>query len=99
MNDSSTSPAPAHQPLHGVRVVEIGTSVAAPYASCVLAGPSMERTLSQNEAKVVLDLEWRNQKTVTLAELREPLGASENYARHCQFCNLRLPDREAVHSL
>ncbi len=41
----------------------------------------MERTLSQNEAKVVLDLEWRNQTTVTLAELREALGASENYAR------------------
>ena len=41
----------------------------------------MERTLSQNEAKVVLDLEWRKQKMVTLAELRETLGASENYAR------------------
>lgn len=41
----------------------------------------MERTLSQNEAKVVLDLEWRNQKTVTLAELREALGASEGYTR------------------
>ena len=42
---------------------------------------AMERTLSKNEAKVVLDLEWRNQKTVTLAELREALGASEGYAR------------------
>ena len=41
----------------------------------------MERTLSQNEAKVVLDLEWRGQRTVTLAELREKLGASEGYAR------------------
>lgn len=41
----------------------------------------MERTLSQNEAKIVLDLEWRNRKTVTLAELRDALGASENYAR------------------
>lgn len=41
----------------------------------------MERTLSRNEAKVVLDLEWRGQKTVTLAELRERLGASEGYAR------------------
>jgi len=41
----------------------------------------MERTLSQNEAKVVLNLEWRKQKTVTLAELREALGASESYAR------------------
>jgi predicted transcriptional regulator of viral defense system len=41
----------------------------------------MERTLSQNEAKVVLDLEWRGQRTVTLAELREKLGASDGYAR------------------
>lgn len=41
----------------------------------------MERTLSRNEAKVVLDLEWRNQRTVTLAELREALGASQVYAR------------------
>lgn len=42
----------------------------------------MERTLSQNEAKVILDLEWRGQKTVTLAELRQALGASESYARY-----------------
>lgn len=41
----------------------------------------MERTLTKNEAKVVLDLEWRKQRVVTLAELREALGASENYAR------------------
>lgn len=41
----------------------------------------MDRNLSKTEAKVVLDLEWRNQKTVTLAELREALEASENYAR------------------
>jgi predicted transcriptional regulator of viral defense system len=41
----------------------------------------MERTLSRTEAKVVLDLEWRNQKTITLAELRQTLGASEVYAR------------------
>lgn len=41
----------------------------------------MERTLSQSEAKVVLELEWRDQKTVTLAELREALGASDGYAR------------------
>jgi predicted transcriptional regulator of viral defense system len=41
----------------------------------------MERTLSKTEAKVVLDLEWRNQKTVTLAELRQALGVSESYAR------------------
>ena len=42
----------------------------------------MERTLSKNEAKVVLDLEWRGEKVVTLAELREALGASESYARY-----------------
>lgn len=41
----------------------------------------MERSLSKNEAKVVLDLEWRGQATVTLAELRQALGASESYAR------------------
>lgn len=41
----------------------------------------MERTLSRTEAKVILDLEWRNQKIVTLAELREALGASDSYAR------------------
>jgi hypothetical protein len=37
----------------------------------------MERTLSKNEAKVILDLEWRGQATVTLAELRQALGASD----------------------
>lgn len=42
----------------------------------------MDRTLSKNEAKVVLDLEWRGQKTVTLADLRAALGASEGYARY-----------------
>lgn len=42
---------------------------------------TQERTLSQNEARIILDLEWRGQKTVTLAELRAALGASENYAR------------------
>lgn len=41
----------------------------------------MKRTLSENEAKVVLDLEWRGQKTATLADLRSILGASESYAR------------------
>jgi len=41
----------------------------------------MERTLSKNESKVVLDLEWRGQKTVTLADIRAALGSSENYAR------------------
>ena len=42
----------------------------------------MDRTLSKNEAKVVLDLEWRGQKTVTLEDLRAALGASEEYARY-----------------
>lgn len=42
----------------------------------------MDRTLSKNEAKVVLDLEWRNQKTVTLKDLCTALGASEGYARY-----------------
>ncbi len=42
----------------------------------------MDRTLSKNEAKVVLDLEWRGQKTVTLAEVRAVLGTSDGYARY-----------------
>jgi predicted transcriptional regulator of viral defense system len=42
---------------------------------------AMERSLSKNEAKVILDLEWRGQTTVTLAELRQALSASESYAR------------------
>ena len=42
----------------------------------------MDRTLSKNEAKVVLDLEWRGQKTVTLEDLHATLGASEGYARY-----------------
>ena len=41
----------------------------------------MERTLSRNEARVVLDLEWRECETVTLAEIRAALDASEGYAR------------------
>ena len=44
-----------------------------------------ERTLSGNEARVVLDLEWRGQRTVTLADLREALGASESYARYLAY--------------
>jgi predicted transcriptional regulator of viral defense system len=39
------------------------------------------RSLSRNEAKVVLDLEWHGEKTVTLADLRKALKASETYAR------------------
>lgn len=41
----------------------------------------MDRTLSKNEARVVLDLEWRGQQIVTLAEVREKLGTSVGYAR------------------
>ena len=36
----------------------------------------MKRSLSKTEAKVILDLEWRGQKAVTLAELCKALGAS-----------------------
>lgn len=43
---------------------------------------TQERSLSKNEAKVVLDLEWRGQKTVALEDLRAALGASEEYARY-----------------
>ena len=42
----------------------------------------MERTLSQNESKVVLDLEWRGQRTVTLDEIKAALACSDNYARY-----------------
>ena len=42
---------------------------------------TIERTLSGNEAKVILELEWLGQKTVTLADLRRTLGASDGYAR------------------
>ena len=41
----------------------------------------MDRSLSKNEAKVVLDLEWRGKTTVRLADLRATLGTTENYAR------------------
>ena len=43
---------------------------------------TVERTLSQNEAKVVLDLEWRGQRTVTLADVRAALDATDEYARY-----------------
>lgn len=39
------------------------------------------RSLSRNEARIVLDLEWRGERKVTLAELRKALKASETYAR------------------
>jgi len=44
-------------------------------------GETMGRTLSLNESKIVLDLEWRGQKTVTLADIRTALGCSESYSR------------------
>ena len=40
-----------------------------------------ERTLSKNEAKIILDLEWRGQRTVSPGQLRSMLGASDGYAR------------------
>jgi predicted transcriptional regulator of viral defense system len=43
---------------------------------------TIKRTLSENEAKIILDLEWRGQKTITLDELRRGISASEGYARH-----------------
>jgi predicted transcriptional regulator of viral defense system len=42
----------------------------------------MERTLSKNEARVVLDLEERGQRTVTLEDLSTVLVASDGYARY-----------------
>ena len=40
-----------------------------------------DRTLSKNQSKVVLDLEWRGQKTVTLAEIQATLACSDSYGR------------------
>jgi len=42
----------------------------------------MERSLSSNEAKVVLDLEWRDQASVRLAEIEATLACSHGYARY-----------------
>jgi predicted transcriptional regulator of viral defense system len=41
----------------------------------------MDRTLSHNESKIVLDLAWRRQETVTLEAIRAALACSESYAR------------------
>lgn len=46
-----------------------------------MSSETASRSLSASESRLVLDLEWRDQKTVTLAELRALLGASESYAR------------------
>ena len=39
------------------------------------------RTLSENESRIVLDLEWHGKKTVSLGEIREALQTSDAYAR------------------
>lgn len=41
----------------------------------------MDRSLSKNEAKVVLGLEWAGKTTARLADVRSALGASDAYAR------------------
>ncbi|HUT99891.1 MAG TPA: type IV toxin-antitoxin system AbiEi family antitoxin domain-containing protein [Myxococcota bacterium] len=45
----------------------------------------MERTLSKNEARVILELEWQGRTTVTLSDLHEMLDASESYARYLAY--------------
>jgi len=40
----------------------------------------MPRTLSDAESKVILDLEWRGARTVTLAEIRARLDCTQGYA-------------------
>ena len=46
----------------------------------------MKRTLSRNEAKIVLDLEWQGKTTVTLADLYEMVDGTENYTRYLAHC-------------
>jgi predicted transcriptional regulator of viral defense system len=41
----------------------------------------MDRTLSKNESKVVLSLEWLGETTVTLDRIRAALSCSDGYAR------------------
>ena len=41
----------------------------------------MSRNLSANEAKLVLELEWREQDIVTLDEIQHILGCKDGYAR------------------
>lgn len=41
-----------------------------------------ERTLSKNEAKVILELEWLGKSTITLEDLHQMLDGSESYARY-----------------
>src|SRR5262245_26288981 len=42
----------------------------------------IERSLSKNESRVVLDLEWRGERTLTLADLRTLLACSDSYAAY-----------------
>jgi predicted transcriptional regulator of viral defense system len=47
----------------------------------MLSETAAPRSLSASESRLVLDLEWRDQKTITLADLRALLGTSESYSR------------------
>lgn len=42
----------------------------------------MERSLSKNEARLILDLEWRGQRSISLKELQAALRISDAYARY-----------------
>ena len=39
------------------------------------------RTISENESRIILDLEWHGKKTVSLGEIQEALQTSDAYAR------------------
>jgi len=43
------------------------------------------RTLSRNESRVILDLEWRGQHMVTLAQIRAALACTDSYARFMAY--------------
>jgi predicted transcriptional regulator of viral defense system len=43
---------------------------------------AMERTLSKNEAKIILELEWQGKSTITLEDLHHMLDGSESYSRY-----------------
>ena len=43
---------------------------------------TVRRTLSRNESRIVLELEWRGQKNVTLEDVRTLLACSDGYARY-----------------
>ena len=51
----------------------------------------MDRSLSPCESRLVLDLEWRNQETVTLSEIGSALGASAGYARKLAHGLVKIP--------